>query len=376
MYAVARVVITKINLSFRAYVAVAGLILGLSACSSGSEEQAVSTADEQQEAPPTTGAALTDAPATSAPVTSTTSLAGSTSTVPSTEAPEDSTPVNLPAGMPSTWFGVKNDFSVSRTSSVQEFNSSGGSLIRTIDEVEFEEGEPILSAFISVDLSEDLVAVGSCCEPTPAASWVYDRGNGAELGYVLGSEPALGPSDGDLITVDYSAAFNEVVNRAYILNDLETWTSDSFPLISDGGEGVAWSLSGGMIAFETGSGITVGFFDAGELIDVGVELTPPAGFEWTMPAFQSSGNLVVAQDPLDGNGPSRGIVLNREVFAGLAGDVVFAEFVYEGKVFHQGYDASGRFLLYTLEDGSVRWQGAGQRGQLAEPGNFVAAAWH
>ena len=73
---------------------------------------------------------------------------------------------------------------------------------------------------------------------------------------------------------------------------------------------------------------------------------------------------------------SLGVLLNKEVFGGLAGDVVLAEFQYEGEVIHQIYDDSGTFLIYVLDDGSVRWQGTGSRGELAPAGSgFLAAAW-
>ena len=132
-----------------------------------------------------------------------------------------------------------------------------------------------------------------------------------------------------------------------------------------------------MIAVEIGDGIAIVFWDVllGEAVDVSITFTPRAGTTWSKPAFQASGNLVVVEDA-DAGGASKGVVLNKDVFGGLAGEIVLAEFPYEGTVVHQVYDETGTFLLYVLDDGSVRWQGKGQKGTLAEPGSgHLAAAW-
>ena len=55
---------------------------------------------------------------------------------------------------------------------------------------------------------------------------------------------------------------------------------------------------------------------------------------------------------------------------------VKAEFAYGGTVVHQLYDDAGVFLIYVLDDGSVRWLGKGAQGELAAPGSgHIAAAW-
>ncbi len=307
------------------------------------------------------------------PSTTTVADTSTSAVVTSTTAPE------LPAGMPGQWYGVRHDIDAN-VASVEEIDGSTGSTTRTIRSTEIlvclddaPDGSCLVYADawvpLTIDVSEGLIGLGMCCEPVMGSSLLLNRASGEQLLYLNGSEIALRPAENWLVTVDYGVG-------GYYLKSVADGSGSTFPVAAGEGEGVAWSRDGSLLAFETDAGITIGFFDAGELIDVGPELVPPAGYRWTKPVFQLSGNVVVAQDALDGSGPSQGVVLDRSVFAGMAGTLVAGEFGYGGTITHQDYDESGRFLIYVLDDGRVLWQGTGLTGELAPAGSgFVAAAW-
>ncbi len=307
------------------------------------------------------------------PSTTTVADTSTSAVVTSTTAPE------LPAGMPGQWYAVRHDMDAN-VASVEEIDGSTGSTARTIRSSEIlaclddaPDGSCLVYADawvpLTIDVSEDLIGLGMCCEPVIGSSLLLNRASGEELLYLNGSEIALRPAENWLVTVDYAVG-------GYYLKSVADGSGSTFPVAAGEGEGVAWSRDGSLLAFETDAGITIGFFEAGELIDVGPELVPPAGYRWTKPVFQLSGNVVVAQDALDGSGPSQGVVLDRSVFAGMAGTLVAGEFGYGGTITHQDYDESGRFLIYVLDDGRVLWQGTGLTGELAPAGSgFVAAAW-
>ena len=48
-------------------------------------------------------------------------------------------------------------------------------------------------------------------------------------------------------------------------------------------------------------------------------------------------------------------------------------FSYGGRVVDQAYDATHTWLLVTMDDGTVRWFGGGQQGDLGT--GYTAAAW-
>lgn len=330
----------------------------VSALSAGSSTTLGEDQSELESASPST--TVVSAPLTSAVATSTTAA-------------------ELPAGMPGQWYGIRHDVDAN-VASVEELDGSTGSTTRTIRSTEIlvclddaPDGSCLVYADVwvplTIDVTGDLIGLGMCCEPVIGSSLLLNRTSGEQLLYLLGSEIALRSAEDWVVTVDYSVG-------GYYLKSVADGSGSTLPVAAGEGEGVAWSRDGSLLAFESDQGITVGFFEAGELIDVGPELVPPAGYRWTKPVFQLSGNVVVAQDALDGSGPSQGVVLDRSVFGGMAGTLVAGEFGYGGTITHQDYDESGRFLIYVLDDGRVLWQGIGLTGELAPAGSgFVAAAW-
>ena len=352
------------------------------ACSGGGSSDVESAGDTS--APTTAAPAVSEAPATTATPTTTVVLVPTSEAPTTTAAPTTLPPASgatLEAGQPATWFGVRDD-SANNVSLVEERSSVDGTLEREFASYELadcieenDEGECIIFgeswAPVSIDVTTDKVAVGLCCEPVSGSTQVLRRINGDLLSGTFGSEPAFAPTPPLMLTAVYADG-----GLYYVVNS-NSGESTEIPIVPDWGDRATWSFDGSMIAVEVGDGIAIAFWDAalGEVVDVSITFEPPAGTTWSKPAFQASGNLVVVEDA-DAGGASKGVVLNKEVFGGLAGDLVFAEFPFEGTVVHQGYDETGTFLIYVLDDGSVRWQGKGQKGTLADPGSgHLAAAW-
>lgn len=338
------------------------------------------------------GTSTTVTPTTALANTTDTTAAPSTSTVPPsssapipttaapTTVPESSTAV-LADGQPATWFGVRDDLDEG-LAFVEERGTADGSVRREIFRTEIgvcieedDAGECVIFgegwAPVSIDVNRDRIALGLCCEPGVGTTQVLRRIDGELIVTPFGSEPVFSPNPPTMVTVSY------VDGGLYMLVNSNNGVATELPVTADWGDRAAWNLDGTMLAVEVGSAIAIVFFDPGlaDPIDVSPTLEPPAGTTWSKPAFQASGNLVVVEDK-DAGGASKGVVLNRELFGGLAGDLVLAEFPYEATVVHQSYDESGTFLLYALDDGSVRWQGRGARGTLAPAGSgHIAAAW-
>jgi hypothetical protein len=100
-------------------------------------------------------------------------------------------------------------------------------------------------------------------------------------------------------------------------------------------------------------------------------LRDPEGIGWMHPVVNRDGNVVVAQQCCYGPQLLRGTGFARVVDP-ATGEVV-GSFSYGGRVVDQQYDASGSWLIVTLEDGRVVWFGGGRSGELAT--GYLAAAW-
>ncbi|MDG2113984.1 MAG: hypothetical protein P8N02_15390 [Actinomycetota bacterium] len=289
----------------------------------------------------------------------------------------------LPAGVPGTWFGTYTDLETGLAHAV-EVDTASGDIVRTLVSYstgECEEydasGECVFFlpgiAPVSIDVSATQVAVGICCEPAAGWTRVLDRATGDEVASTFGSEPALA----DFATILATAAYAD--GGAYLLTDTSSGTSSTLPLVIDWGDSLDWA--GGLLAMEVDNGVGIWVWDGS--IDAEGDATPMVSPDdparsWANPTFAASGNLVVAEHATEGEGESLGVVLDTSGGFTLAVDsLILATFPYGGRVVQQTYDASGTFLIYTLSDGSVRWQGKGQSGILMSPGSdFSSASWH
>ena len=94
---------------------------------------------------------------------------------------------------------------------------------------------------------------------------------------------------------------------------------------------------------------------------------------WYLPVFTDLGLLVAAIEmhpPFDLLSTVGGVVIDPSTGQELS------TLVYkEGLVIDQDADVSGHYVIYVLEDGSVRWLStSGEGGMLAEEG-FRSASW-
>ena len=135
----------------------------------------------------------------------------------------------------------------------------------------------------------------------------------------------------------------------------------------------AWDRDGSGIYWLTGTGsdTSLAFID----FDVS-EMGVVADLSWVEEGqyldgigMQASGNLVGFLSTYDE--PEEPPEVSGVVFS-VTGDVQ-AEFTVEDGSNWGGYDTSGRFLIYVDGDGTVRWQGIGQSGALAD--GFIFASW-
>ena len=285
--------------------------------------------------------------------------------------------------MPSTWFGTYTDVENGLAHAV-EIDTATGEVVRTLvtySTGECEEydasGDCIMflpgAAPVSIDVSATEIATGVCCEPAVGWTRVLDRATGEENASTFGDDPALADFGSILATAARADG------GAYLLTDTSTGTSAALPLSTDWGNSMDWD--GERLAIEIGNGVAIWAWDGS--ISAEGDVTPtvaPADPDrsWANPTFAASGNIVVAEHDTEGTGHSLGVVLDTSGGFILAVDsLVLANFSYGGRVVQQTYDATGTFLIYTLTDGSVRWQGKGQTGVLKNPDSgFTAAAWH
>lgn len=285
--------------------------------------------------------------------------------------------------MPSTWFGSFIDEEANIVLAV-EVDTATGEVVRIFEEYDLggcieedAEGNCVFYdqgwAPVSVDVASTRVAFGLCCEPAAGWTQVFDRATGLLTAGMFGSEPAFSGIDDILATVPYTD------NSPYMLNDLSSGESASSELVSGHGDSLDWR--GGILAMPAGRGVAMWVLDGGEIDSGGIataaEEPDDVTRKWSHPTFQASGHLVVAENTIGANGDSLGVVVNTSGGFTLAVDPeIIATFPYGGRVVNQTYGPSGVFLIYTLTDGSVRWQGKGSSGILAEPGsNYLAAAW-
>ena len=287
---------------------------------------------------------------------------------------------SLPSDLPATWFGTYTDADLAYA---VELDTASGEIVRTLvsyvtgECVEYDGADECTFfpgiAPVSVDVSATQIAVGICCEPGAGWTRVFDRSTGDEIASTFGSEPALAGFGNILATAVY------VDGGTYILTDTNSAATAPLPLAADWGDSSDWD--GGRLAVEIGNGVAIWFWDGA--LDASGDVTPTVSPSdpsraWAHPTFAASGNLVVAEHTTDDASPSLGTVLDTSGAFTLATDgLIVATFPYGGRVIQQTYDAAGKYLIYALSDGSIRWRGGGSSGTLKAAGtNFTAAAWH
>lgn len=309
------------------------------------------------------------------PTTSSTAAASDTT---ATDAAAPDTPDDDADGadLPGRWFGGTED---GRLLAVDTATGDEIELARFTDPATVEgSDEPVLDEFLGeVALSADgsTVFFDTCCEPGVGLRYAVPAdGSTAHERLGFGTLPTPSPTSGahawvELQTLVVGPPQAEDVQR------FEPGPGQELPSIFS----LSWSPDGERLALEVmvEGRIEIRVFDpTADTSYVDVDGFSASGnVEWTDPAFDADGRVVVEEQRFgdDGFGGEtvRGVVLEPG-----SGEVV-DEFAYgDGvSVVDQHSDASGNVFIYVLADGSVHWRtGEGAGGELAGSG-FVSAAW-
>lgn len=248
-----------------------------------------------------------------------------------------------------------------------------------------DDSQELVSYPANVDVWPDggRAAIDVCCEPVPGSTYIADATGDAIDGLSLLRSGAIHPAvspNGRRIALSAGSSGGSIVivdrtgQRAHEI---------AGPSAAPGVGEMAWSRDGERLAFEWGAedpGVWVIDADATDLADAR-EVAGRSGVVYESPTFRADGMLVVTESeppavrrPEEGGeltGTSSGVVLDPD-----SGEVR-ASFDYAGRVLSQDYDATGTYLVYSLADGSVRWQGGGRTGEIAPAGSppLSALAW-
>lgn len=310
---------------------------------------------------------------TSAPTISTTTIAPTTTASPVAAVPLEI--ARLDSGLPATFVAVTADWVA------VEVDSATGEVVRSIGQLE-EQSESddeagIFNAIQSIWRTSDgeWYAISTCCEPVAGAIYFIaqdeslNEENRQQAALLDGWTAAPSPFDGRLAKLGFTVDVFEVAG--------ETQAS----IQPDGAAGMttgtaAWHIDGRAVSW---LGAT-----AGSPSLVTLDLDDPDGQLTVMPldwvadnqwlqglGVQASGRFVAFRNTQVDDPEAPRLVATEGVVFDESGLV--ATFPVELGSFWGGYDPSGRFLLYVDGDGTVRWQGRGERGSLGD--GYIQASW-
>ncbi|MCP4305322.1 MAG: hypothetical protein GY788_10685 [bacterium] len=329
----------------------------------------------------TTGAAdTTVATTTAAPATTTEAVPESTTTTepapPSTTTTTvDSATPTISDGRPETFLAITDSYvAVEVDTATGEIVHSFGQTGTAEQMAAAEEIAPNVLVGIWRVRDGSMVGLSDCCEP--AAGRIFY----VEAGGELGSDPYAGPGIAGW-TLSPSPVDNQFANLGYsmLVSDPNVsadfgpgqWIDEpdlGFPLGS-----AAWSRDGSELFWTTNQGDATGLatLDLAEGAPVPVAVLPWVGDTQYIDGIgsQASGNLVGF---LHTQGGEFSTIESEGVVFTTSGQLL-ANFDAEVGSTWGGYDESGRFLIYTDSDGTVRWQGLGETGALGS--GFFFASW-
>jgi hypothetical protein len=347
------------------------LLLTLTACGGDS----LTTETSATSSPPGTissTVATTAAPGTSSSTTPATTTQATTTT-PTTESSAAST---LPDGRPATFVAITDDYQA------VEVDTTTGEVIHvfgqtgTAAEMDAAEEMPpnvLVGAWRISDGS--MIGLSDCCEP--AAGRLFFLSPEEDLGedpysssapWTQGWTLSPSPNSNFFASIGYSL---EVFPEDPQESGIGVWIDE--PSLGFPGGAAAWARDGSQLWWTTKikevTALATLELPAGEPRHVTV--LPWVGVHQYLDGIgtQTSGNLVgflhTYNDEFE-------VAMSEGVVFSDSGEVL-ADFPVETNSLWGGYDQSGRFLIYVDGDNTVRWQGLGMSGSLAE--GFIFASW-
>jgi len=331
--------------------------------------------------PPPADPATTTGPTATVPDATTTSSTAAPGTTAGAGLP---IPLNIPrleSGLPATFVGVTEGWEA------VEVDTASGDIVRSIGQMERPgEADDEGGVFAAIDqvwrTSDHLwYIVSECCEPAAGMIHFLDAttrltsANHDETIITDGWTIAPSPFDGRLVKLGYSVEVAPVGVESEVLIWLD---QPGGPGFADGA--AAWDRTGTAISwlshdFETGAATLLHLdVTAGDDDPTMVELAWVGSDQWLDGmGTQESGNHVAFLNTRDDTDPEAATVVVTEGVVFSAQGELIATFPVETGSRWGSYDPSGRMLIYTDADFTVRWQGLGQSGVLAE--GFVHVSW-
>ncbi len=350
---------------------IASLLL-LGAC--GGDSTATTTTATTDAPSATTAAASPATTSTIATTVAPTTAPPPTTTTPTTVVPVAVGPV-LPDGRPATFVAITDDYVAVEVDTVSgEIVHVFGQTGTAAEVAAAEEMPPNVLVGIWRLLDGSVIGISDCCEP--AAGNIF---------YVAAGQELIDPYYSDWKehgwTLSPSPTQNMFANLGYSLVvadpnvDADTgpgqWIDD--PSLGFPHGAAAWTRDGSELYWTTKiqEVAALATLDLAEGAPTHVTVLPWIGVHQSMDGIgsQAGGNLVGFLHTRDGE---YNVTDTTGVVFSTVGEVL-ANFPVETGSTWGGYDPTGVFLIYVDGAGTVRWQGGGGAGSLAD--GFIFASW-
>lgn len=320
------------------------------------------------------GACSSDAPSTTIPAETTTSVETTITSPPTTPSTTTSTSTTLPAdegglavlddGRPATWIGVTSDYEA------VEVDTESGTVIRSLGQVATAEdvADAECSACVNAidaawrTFDGSYFVISECCEPAAGLIHVLDP---SELPLESGSDNQRFFWSAAPAPASQTVAFLGYQLQIATLDDPGsdfTLELEHFPISN-----AAWSPDAGTVRWleDADGSVLLRSLVIASGEDTTVPMRQLDGWALAGLATGSGGELLVVRAQPDAAATSL-LVFTPE-------GTLVEEVPIEPGARLGGFDPSGDFLIYTADDGVVRWSGDGTGGELGD--GFVHASW-
>jgi hypothetical protein len=349
---------------FRRLVIASVIALAVAACGGDTGSTSTTTG-----APPTTASTTTTIGATPDSTTTTEPAPSTTTTTLPPAAP------TISDGRPETFLAITDDYVG------VEVDTASGEIVHIFGQTgtaeqmaAAEEMAPNVLVGIWRVRDASTIGLSDCCEP--AAGRVFYVESGGELGSdpyagaaVAGWTLSPSPVDNQFANLGYSM----LVSNPNVAVDFGSglWIDEPELGFPDGA--AAWTRDGSELYWTTrkDDATALATLDLAEGAPTPGAILPWVGVNQALHGIgsQASGNLVGF---LQTRGDDFSFIETEGVVFTTSGELL-ATFAIETGSTWGGYDSSGRFLIYTDGDGTVRWQGLGESGALSD--GFIFASW-